>query len=80
MKSKFEITNCQCGKKHIADIDNIVVENGAINRLPGETRETRGRGRRGDGYLGSFHLIFSGKVLSIIDLSTKQGIKTKNNN
>lgn len=40
--------------------------------------------RRGDGSLGSFHLIFSGKVLSIIDLSTKlstkQGIKTKNNN
>lgn len=34
MKSKFEITNCQCGKKHIADIDNIIVENGAINRLP----------------------------------------------
>ena len=37
-------------------------------------------GETGDGSLGSFHLIFSGKVLSIIDLSTKQGIKTKNNN
>ena len=34
MRNKFEIANCPCGKKHIADIDNIIVENGAINRLP----------------------------------------------
>ncbi len=34
MRNKFEIANCPCGKKHIADIDDIIVENGAINRLP----------------------------------------------
>ena len=34
MKNKFEISNCPCGKKHYADIDNIIVENGAIKRLP----------------------------------------------
>lgn len=34
MRNKFEIANCPCGKNHIADIDDIIVENGAINRLP----------------------------------------------
>ncbi len=34
MKTGFKILNCPCGKKHIADIDDIIVENGAINRLP----------------------------------------------
>ena len=34
MRNKFEIANCPCGKKHIADIDDIIVENGAIDRLP----------------------------------------------
>lgn len=34
MKNNFQILNCPCGKTHKADIDDIIIESGAINRLP----------------------------------------------
>ena len=31
---EFSSVNCACGKKHVASVDKIIVEKGAINYLP----------------------------------------------
>ncbi len=36
---EFSSVNCACGKKHFASVDKIIVESGAINKLPDLIKE-----------------------------------------
>lgn len=36
---EFSSVNCACGKKHVASVDKIIVESGAINKLPDIVKE-----------------------------------------